>query len=162
MSEPRRQGSAAAGRVWLLADHPRNPELVFDFPFNEELNEAVKRLPRCWFDWRRKIVERYLTRPEATAEPTCRPGPFSMASADTTTDVFVRAGFEDISLQRCDIEIAIGADFDPAVELVIALGRAGELIRLAGSDAEAFRSSVVAARVPRCRAPGRGATRPAV
>jgi Penicillin binding protein transpeptidase domain len=31
-----------------------DPELVFDFPFNEELNEAVKRLPRRWFDWRRK------------------------------------------------------------------------------------------------------------
>ena len=54
MSEPTQQASAAAGRVWLLADNPREPELVFDFPFNEELNEAVKRLPRRWFDWRRK------------------------------------------------------------------------------------------------------------
>ncbi len=54
MSEPSQQDSAAAGRVWLLADNPRQPELVFDFPFNEELNEAVKRLPRRWFDWRRK------------------------------------------------------------------------------------------------------------
>ena len=42
------------GRVWLLADNPREPELVFDFRFDEELNEAVKRLPRRWFDWRRK------------------------------------------------------------------------------------------------------------
>jgi hypothetical protein len=86
-----------------------------------------------------------LTRPEATAEPTCGPGPFSMASADTTTDALVRAGFEDLSLHRCGIEIAIGADFDPAVEFVMALGRAGELIRLAGGDAEGFRSSIVAA-----------------
>jgi SWI/SNF-related matrix-associated actin-dependent regulator 1 of chromatin subfamily A len=54
MSEPLKEGQAAAGRVWLLADNPREPELVFDFPFNEELNEAVKRLPRRWFDWRRK------------------------------------------------------------------------------------------------------------
>jgi SWI/SNF-related matrix-associated actin-dependent regulator 1 of chromatin subfamily A len=54
MSEPPQQDSAAAGRVWLLADNPREPELVFDFPFNEELNETVKRLPRRWFDWRRK------------------------------------------------------------------------------------------------------------
>jgi SWI/SNF-related matrix-associated actin-dependent regulator of chromatin subfamily A-like protein 1 len=38
----------------MLADNPREPELVFDFPFDEELNEAVKRLPRRWFDWRRK------------------------------------------------------------------------------------------------------------
>jgi SWI/SNF-related matrix-associated actin-dependent regulator 1 of chromatin subfamily A len=44
----------ASGRVWLLADNPREPELVFDFRFHEELNEAVKELPRRWFDWRRK------------------------------------------------------------------------------------------------------------
>ena len=44
----------ATGRVWLLEDNPREPELVFDFPFHEDLNEAVKELPRRWFDWRRK------------------------------------------------------------------------------------------------------------
>ena len=44
----------ASGRVWLLEDNPRKPEVVFDFPFHEELNEAVKELPRRWFDWRRK------------------------------------------------------------------------------------------------------------
>jgi SWI/SNF-related matrix-associated actin-dependent regulator of chromatin subfamily A-like protein 1 len=54
MSDRIQQDSAAVGRVWLLADNPREPELVFDFPFDEELNEAVKRLPRRWFDWRRR------------------------------------------------------------------------------------------------------------
>jgi SWI/SNF-related matrix-associated actin-dependent regulator of chromatin subfamily A-like protein 1 len=44
----------ASGRVWLLADNPREAELVFDFPFHDDLNEAVKQLPRRWFDWRRK------------------------------------------------------------------------------------------------------------
>ncbi|HKP20014.1 MAG TPA: DEAD/DEAH box helicase [Thermoleophilaceae bacterium] len=43
-----------SGQVWLLADNPREPELVFDFRFNEDLNEAVKELPGRWFDWRRK------------------------------------------------------------------------------------------------------------
>jgi hypothetical protein len=43
-----------SGQVWLLEDNPREPELVFDFRFHEELNEAVKQLPRRWFDWRRK------------------------------------------------------------------------------------------------------------
>jgi SWI/SNF-related matrix-associated actin-dependent regulator 1 of chromatin subfamily A len=38
----------------MLTDNPREPELVFDFRFNEDLNEAVKELPRRWFDWRRK------------------------------------------------------------------------------------------------------------
>ena len=58
----------------------------------------------CMVVWRRKpdnewlhraerVVERLLSRPEVTDEPTCGPGPFSMADADTTTDVLVRAGF---------------------------------------------------------------------
>ena len=38
----------------MLSDNPREPEIVFDFPFHEDLNEAVKELPRRWFDWRRK------------------------------------------------------------------------------------------------------------
>jgi SWI/SNF-related matrix-associated actin-dependent regulator 1 of chromatin subfamily A len=55
VSEPIENHSApAGGRVWLLADNPREPEIVFDFPFDEQLNEAVKQLPRRWFDWRRK------------------------------------------------------------------------------------------------------------
>ncbi len=42
-------------RVWLRDEDPREGrELVFDFPFDEDLNEAVKRLPKRWFDWRRK------------------------------------------------------------------------------------------------------------
>jgi len=42
------------GRVWLRTDDPREPELVFSFPIDAELNAAVKRLPRRWFDWQRK------------------------------------------------------------------------------------------------------------
>ncbi len=110
----------------------------------------------CMVVWRRKpdnewlhraerVVERFLSRPEVTDEPTCGPGPFSMADADTTTDVLVRAGFEDISLHRCDSEIAIGSSLEEAVEFVMALGPAGELIRLAGRDAERRRPGIVAA-----------------
>jgi SAM-dependent methyltransferase len=110
----------------------------------------------CMVVWRRKldndwlhraegVVERFLTRPEATDEPTCGPGPFSMASADTTTDVLLRAGFDDVSLHRCDSSIAIGADLNEAVEFVMALGPAGELIRLAGIEAEELRPTIVAA-----------------
>ena len=42
------------GRVWMLTERGRERELVFAFAFDEELNEAVKALPRRWFDWRRK------------------------------------------------------------------------------------------------------------
>jgi SAM-dependent methyltransferase len=109
----------------------------------------------CMVVWRRKpdnewlhraecVVERFLTPPEATDEPTCGPGPFSMADADTTTDILVRAGFEDVSLHRCDLEITIGADLDEAVDFVMALGPAGELIRLTGAHAAGHRSNIVA------------------
>jgi hypothetical protein len=43
------------------------------------------------------------------------------------------------------IEITIGTDLDHAVEFVMALGPAGELIRLVGIQAEELRSNIVAA-----------------
>jgi superfamily II DNA or RNA helicase len=43
------------GRVWLLADDPSDRELVFEFPIDRELNDAVRQLPARWFDWRRKV-----------------------------------------------------------------------------------------------------------
>jgi len=46
--------STKSGRVYLLEDNPRERELVFSFPVDEELNEAVKQIPGRWFDWRRK------------------------------------------------------------------------------------------------------------
>jgi SWI/SNF-related matrix-associated actin-dependent regulator 1 of chromatin subfamily A len=46
---------SSQARVWLRDEDPREGrELVFDFPFDEDLNDAVKRLPKRWFDWRRK------------------------------------------------------------------------------------------------------------
>jgi ubiquinone/menaquinone biosynthesis C-methylase UbiE len=104
-----------------------------------------RKLDNEWLHRAERVVERYLTRPETTDEPTCGPGPFSMANADVTSDVLTHAGFEEISLQRCDIDITIGGDLDEAVEFVMALGPAGELIRVAGDEAEARRSSIVSA-----------------
>src|SRR3954467_13615109 len=48
------QQAPAAGRVWLLAEDAPDRELVSSYGFDEELNAAVKQLPRRWFDWRRK------------------------------------------------------------------------------------------------------------
>jgi hypothetical protein len=58
-----------------------------------------------------------------------------LASADTTTDVLLHAGYADIALRRCDLPIAIGTDVEEAVDLVMALGPAGEILRLAGDRA---------------------------
>ena len=56
MSEetPDTEAAPEPGRVWMLTERGREQELVFAFDFHEELNEAVKELPRRWFDWRRK------------------------------------------------------------------------------------------------------------
>ncbi len=96
----------------------------------------------CMIVWRRKLDNEWLHRgeliaremleePEDSEAPTCGPGPFSMANADTTTDVLVHAGFDQIALHRCDIDYRMGDNVDQAVDLVTAIGPAGELIRLA-------------------------------
>jgi len=95
----------------------------------------------CAVVWRRKednewvrraelVVEEYLEHPEETDEPTCGPGPFSMANADTVSEQLKIAGFEDIALQRCDLPLKIGNDLDHAVEFNMSLGPAGEVLRL--------------------------------
>jgi len=100
----------------------------------------------CMVVWRRKldndwihraevVVADYLTKPDDTDEPTCGPGPFSMANADTVSDIVLAAGFEDVEFARCDAPIRIGRDLDHAIELVTALGPAGEVIRLLGERA---------------------------
>jgi len=43
-----------SGTVYLLDDNPRDREIVFSFPVDNEINAAVKQLPGRWFDWRRK------------------------------------------------------------------------------------------------------------
>lgn len=109
----------------------------------------------CMIVWRRKldndwlhrgelVVDHYLEKPEETDEPTCGPGPFSMANADTVSDILLHSGFEDIRFHRQDIEYRMGDDLDAAVSLVMAIGPAGELIRLAGDQAEEVRPRIEA------------------
>ena len=92
-----------------------------------------------------QTTERFVSKPEEYDEPTCGPGPFSMANADTTSGILVSAGFEEIALQRCDKPIQIGVDLDEAVELVMSLGPAGEILRLAGERAAHLHEPIAAA-----------------
>jgi SAM-dependent methyltransferase len=95
-----------------------------------------------WVYGAQRIVERMLGRPDDYDEPTCGPGPFSMAGADTTSGILVGAGFTDVTLTRADIPLLIGRDVDEALDLIMALGPAGEIIRLWG-DRKADRSDDV-------------------
>jgi ubiquinone/menaquinone biosynthesis C-methylase UbiE len=110
----------------------------------------------CMVVWRRKlendwmhraelVVERFVEEDENSDEPTCGPGPFSMGDADVTSQILLSAGFEEISLRRCDTEIQIGTDLDEAVAFAMALGPAGEVIRLAGEEAERLQPEIAAA-----------------
>lgn len=102
------------------------------------------KLANEWLHRGELVVERFLERPEQTDEPTCGPGPFSMANADTTSDVVTAAGYERVALQRCDIAYMLGRDLAQAIEVVMAIGPAGELIRLAGDQAERIRPQLEA------------------
>lgn len=94
-----------------------------------------RRIDNDWLYRAQTIVEGIVARPEEYDEPTCGPGPFSMADADTTSEILMHAGFTDVTLRRCDIPIVVGRDLDEAIELVMALGPAGEILRLAGDRA---------------------------
>ena len=72
--------------------------------------------------------------PDETDQVHCGPGPFSMADADTVGPMLRGAGFENIGFERHDCDICIGRDLDDAVDFAMALGPAGEIIRLAGED----------------------------
>ena len=98
-----------------------------------------------WMYRAQQIVEEIVQKPEEHDEPTCGPGPFSMANADTVTEQVKAAGFEDISLRRCDLPILGGKDMDEALEIVMAIGPAGEILRLLGDRAEAVLPEVDAA-----------------
>ena len=90
-----------------------------------------RRLDNEWLYRAQTIVEQIVERPQEYDEPTCGPGPFSMADADTVSDILQQAGFVEVGLHRCDLPITIGRDLDEAIELVKALGPAGEILRLA-------------------------------
>ena len=55
------------------------------------------------------------------------------------------AGFDHIIFERFDTDICIGRTLDEAVEFGMALGPAGEIIRLAGEEGERRRPEAVAA-----------------
>jgi SAM-dependent methyltransferase len=103
-----------------------------------------RKLDNDWVHRAELVVEEYLDHPEETDEPTCGPGPFSMANADTVTEQLKIAGFEQISLQRCDLPIKLGEDLDTAVELTMALGPAGEVLRLWGDRVDEIRPKISA------------------
>ncbi|HEX8075082.1 MAG TPA: class I SAM-dependent methyltransferase [Thermoleophilaceae bacterium] len=104
-----------------------------------------RREDNPWMYRAQTIVEGMVSRPEEYDEPTCGPGPFSMAGADTVSDILLHSGFTDVVLHRCEIPILVGHDVEEAIDLVMALGPAGEILRLAGDRAAHMHDEVRAA-----------------
>jgi SAM-dependent methyltransferase len=105
--------------------------------------------------WRRKldnefmhraelVVAEYLEEPEEYDVPRCGPGPFSMANADTVSDVLRHAGYEDIRLARQDLPYKIGNDLEHAVAFNMALGPAAEVLRMWGERVDDIRPKIAA------------------
>ncbi len=82
---------------------------------------------------------------EETDQVHCGPGPFSMAGADMVSSLLRGAGYDRIAFERFDADICIGRDLADAIEFAMALGPAGEIIRLAGEEGEKRKPEVVAA-----------------
>ncbi len=89
-----------------------------------------------------RITERWLTHPDQSDEPTCGPGPFSMANADTTSGILRSAGFERITLTRNDTDMRQGNSVDEFVDFITAIGPAGELIRVNEAEGERLRPTI--------------------
>jgi SAM-dependent methyltransferase len=104
-----------------------------------------RRIDNDWIYRAQQIVEKIVERPEEYDEPTCGPGPFSMADADTTSEILLRAGFENVQLTRCELPLMVGKDLGEAIDVVMALGPAGEILRLAGDRAAHLHGEVRAA-----------------
>ena len=94
-----------------------------------------RRTDNPWVYRAQTIVEGFVSRPAEYDEPTCGPGPFSMADADTTSQILMLAGFSGITFTRCDLPIRVGADVEQAIDLMMSLGPGGEILRLSGDRA---------------------------
>jgi len=82
---------------------------------------------------------------EETTQVHCGPGPFSMAGPDMVSDMLKIAGYDRVAFERYDTDIFIGRTLEDAVEFAMALGPAGEIMRLAGDEGQKRKPQVIAA-----------------
>lgn len=96
-----------------------------------------RREDNPWLYLAETCVDRVLGPAEKLEGPSCGPGPFSMAGPDMVSDQLLAAGFVAPRFDRVDARLCIGRDPDEAIEFALALGPAGERLRLGGEAARA-------------------------
>lgn len=104
-----------------------------------------KKEENPWLHDTEERVLKIVPHPEKTEDQiTCGPGPFSMAGPDLVSTQLQAAGFDRIAFERFDADIRMASTVDEAIDIAMALGPAGEILRLAGADAEAKQPQVTA------------------
>jgi hypothetical protein len=68
-----------------------------------------------------------------------------MSGPDMVSSMMTGVGFTHVSFERFDADICIGRNLEDAVEFAMALGPAGEIMRLAGSESDRLKPQVVSA-----------------
>jgi SAM-dependent methyltransferase len=104
-----------------------------------------KKDDNAWLHDAELAVTAIVPLPPTTDQVTCGPGPFSMASADLMSAQLLAAGFGEVAFERYDTRICIGKTVPRAIECAMALGPAGEIIRLAGDEGTRREPEVIAA-----------------
>jgi ubiquinone/menaquinone biosynthesis C-methylase UbiE len=104
-----------------------------------------KKDDNAWLHEAELAVQEIVPLPPSTDQATCGPGPFSMASADLVSAQLLAAGFGDVAFERFDTDIRIGDTVADAIDCAMALGPAGEIIRLAGDEGVKRRPQVIKA-----------------
>jgi ubiquinone/menaquinone biosynthesis C-methylase UbiE len=104
-----------------------------------------KKTENAWAHEAEQAVLALVPLPEETDEATCGPGPFSMGSPDLVSDQMKAAGFDRIRFERFDFSMRIGSDMEGAIDFAMALGPAGEVMRLAGDAGRARAADVTRA-----------------
>ena len=94
-----------------------------------------------WAHGPKQIALRHLP-PEHPPVEGCGPGPFSMASPDLVRELLTAAGWSHVEAHACDAPFDLGT-LDEAIELALALGPAGEIVREAGARAAIARDAIV-------------------
>jgi ubiquinone/menaquinone biosynthesis C-methylase UbiE len=103
-----------------------------------------RREDNPWIHVAEQVVRGLLPERKDSSEPTCGPGPFSMASTDVTSDILGRAGFDRVAFERCDAPACIGRDIAEAAQFAVTIGPAGEIVRLSGEEGQKRMPAVLA------------------
>ncbi len=89
------------------------------------------RADNPWLTLAVEACERVL--PPIVQGATCGPGPFSMSDPGALRTMLEAAGLADIELHSFREEVFVGATVERAMDFQLALGPAGERMRLAGA-----------------------------